>query len=186
MAGIICIETECQVTVRKNRLPLNTEPLMRFISEMYKVPCIYRKVATLSELLYYMKQFRKVEYNKYDIIYFSFHGDTHCIHLEGEKEDLTLQDLAEYGGEAFFGERLVHFSSCKTLFGSRKVAEDFKGTTNARFVSGYTKEVLSDLSAIHDIALFGTYLSSNKPMTAFGKVQKLYQGLQKKLGFIYV
>ena len=42
---------------------------------MYKVPYIYRRVATLSELDYYLKEFRKKEYiNNYDVLYFSFHG----------------------------------------------------------------------------------------------------------------
>lgn len=186
MAGIICIETEFQVAKRVNRLSLNSEPLIRFISEIYRIPCIYRRVATLSELLYYMKQFSKVEYDKYNIIYFSFHGDTHCIHLEGENENLTLGDLADHGGESFFNDRLVHFSSCRTLLGSAKVAEDFKASTHARFVSGYTTSVNLSLSAIHDIALLGAYVTSKRPLTVFSKVQKLHQGLQEKLGFIYV
>ena len=62
MAGIICIETEWQITKKANRLSLNSEPLIRFISEMYGVPYIYRRVATLAELNYYLKQFQKAEY----------------------------------------------------------------------------------------------------------------------------
>ena len=51
--GIICIESELQVTSRGHRLTLNSEPLIRFIHEMYEIPYIYRRVATLSELKYY-------------------------------------------------------------------------------------------------------------------------------------
>lgn len=33
--GIICIETEWQITKRSNRLSLNSEPLMKYISGIY-------------------------------------------------------------------------------------------------------------------------------------------------------
>ena len=42
MNGIICIETEWQITTNRNRRTLNTEPLMQYIHETYKVPYIYR------------------------------------------------------------------------------------------------------------------------------------------------
>lgn len=38
--GIICIETEWQITKRGNRRNLNSEPLMKYISEMYGIPYI--------------------------------------------------------------------------------------------------------------------------------------------------
>ena len=84
--GIICIETEWQITKKKNRLSLNSEPLLRFMEESYGIPFIYRRIATQKELIYYLKQFCKNEYAKYEILYFSFHGQTHGIKLEGEKE----------------------------------------------------------------------------------------------------
>ena len=57
--GIICIETEFEITSNKNRLHLNSEPLLQFLSKTYEIPYIYRKVATIEELKYYFKQFRK-------------------------------------------------------------------------------------------------------------------------------
>lgn len=182
MAGIICIETEWQITKKSNRLPLNTEPLIRFISEMYGVPFIYRRIATLGELEYYLRQFQKKEYSRYDILYFSFHGETHVIHLEGEKDDLHLPDLIEIGGKVF-QDRFVHFSSCRTLLGSDDVALDFKEQTGARIISGYTRSVDSDLAAIHDVAMFGEYLKRKQKTTAFKFLSRNYEGLEKTLGF---
>ena len=96
--GIICIETEWQITKKSNRLSLNSEPLKKYISEMYGIPYIHRRVATLGELKYYLEQFSKKEYmNNYSILYFSFHGNTNAIQLEGEKEDLQLDTLLEIG-----------------------------------------------------------------------------------------
>lgn len=182
MAGIICLETEWQITKRGNRLTLNSEPLMRFINEMYNIPYIYRRIATLSELKYYLNQFQKKEYDKYKIIYFSFHGDTHSIHLEGEKEDLSLNDLQEIGGNVF-QDKFVHFSSCRTLLGSDEISETFKDNSGAKIVSGYTKSVESDLSAIHDVAMFGEFLKHKSVSAVFRNLSKQYEGLEKNLGF---
>lgn len=168
MAGIICIETEWEITTKGNRRNLNTEPLIKFISDLYCVPYIYRRVATLSELTYYLKQFQKKEYQKYNVLYFSFHGDTHAIQLEGEKEALTLFELQEEGGQVF-NNRYVHFSSCRTLLGSEIVSQQFKKESGAKLLTGYTKSVDEDLSAIHDIALIGELLKRKQiaPMFAY-------------------
>jgi len=58
--GIICIETEWEITTKNNSRYLNSEPLLQFISKMYGIPYIYRKVATVEELKYYFKQFSNV------------------------------------------------------------------------------------------------------------------------------
>lgn len=182
--GIICIETEWQITKRANRLNLNSEPLMRFISEMYGIPYIYRRVATKDELKYYLLQFCKKEYaNKYDIIYFSFHGQTHAIHLEGEKEDLSLDDLIEMGASVF-ENRFVHFSSCRTLIGSSAKALSFKERTGAKLLSGYSRSVEGALAAVHDIALFGEYLQHSRLSTLINNMEKNFGEIEKSLGFI--
>lgn len=182
MLGIICIETEWQITKRGNRRPVNSEPLMEFIGTMYNVPYIYRRVATRGELVYYLEQFKKHEYDKYDVFYFSFHGGTHSISLEGDKENISLDDLSEMGGTVFQG-RYIHFSSCRTFLGSAEVNENFKKQSHAKFVSGYTKSVDDDLSAIHDIALLGIYFRAKNKSTSFKKMDEYFHGLESKLGF---
>ena len=185
MAGIICIETEWQITKKDLRRNLNTEPLMRFMGEMYDVSCIYRKVATRSELTYYLKQFQKKEYDRYNVLFFSFHGDKNCICLEGEKEELSLDTLADLGNDVF-RDRYVHFSSCRTFLGADDILYAFKERTGARYISGYTKSVKTDLSAIHDISLLSNFLFSKRPSTVFKKMEKLYKGAEEELGFRYI
>ena len=180
--GIICIETEWQITKKKNRLSLNSEPLLRFLDESYGIPFIYRRIATQRELIYYLKQFCKNEYAKYEILYFSFHGQTHGIKLEGEKELLSLNDLLEIGGD-IFKNRIVHFSSCRTLLGSQKSIDVFKDNSGAKAVSGYPKSVDSVLSAIHDIALFRECQERKQIPAIFRRLESMHEGLQKELGF---
>lgn len=181
--GIICIESELQITTRSNRLTLNSEPLIRFIHEMYKTPYIYRRVATLSELNYYLKEFRKKEYkNNYDVLYFSFHGNTRAIQLEGEKKLLTLNELVEIG-EDVFTDRVIHFSSCRTMLGDEEKLKAFKNRSRAKSVSGYTKSVDSALSAIHDVALMDAFINKNQLPAVFRKMSQLYGNLEEQLGF---
>lgn len=180
--GIICIETEWEITKKNNRVSLNSEPLLRFMEESYKIPFIYRRIATQGELEYYLKQFCKKEYAKYEILYFSFHGQTHGIQLEGEKKILSLNDLLEIGGD-IFKNRIVHFSSCRTLLGSQKSIDDFMNNSGAKAVSGYTRSVDSVLSAIHDIALFRECQEKKQIPAIFRRLKNLHEGLQQELGF---
>ena len=62
--GIICIETEWEVTTRVNRRDMDTNSMLRFFHEVHNIPFIYRRVATERELAYYLKEFGKVEYQK--------------------------------------------------------------------------------------------------------------------------
>lgn len=107
MAGIICVETEFEVTKSKNKLNTNSEHLTKYISEEFGIPYIYRRVATIEEFKYYIKQFKKKEYQKYNIVYFSFHGDTHSICFEGS----GTYDMNELSGicEGCFEDKYVHF-----------------------------------------------------------------------------
>lgn len=180
--GIICIETEWQVTKRNHRLSLNTEPLMKYMSEMYGVPYVYRRVATRAELEYYLKFFNRREYDDCSVLYLSFHGEKHAIILEGEKEPLTLEELRKMGGNVF-NSRYVHFSSCRTLIGSQTIIDRFKKQSKAKMVSGYTKCVDSHDSAIHDIALIGQLLTKKQVPTLLSWMEKRYGGLEEALGF---
>lgn len=180
--GIICIETEWQITTQSNKRNINTEPLIRFLHELNNAPYIYRRVATREELRYYLKKFHNKEYNNYGIFYFSFHRDTHEIVLEGEKERISLSKLAEMSN-GLFKNKYVHFSSCRTLLGSDNELQKFVEESGAKFVSGYTKSVDTDYSAIHDIALIEEILNSNRNVPLLKRMYKLYGGLEEKLGF---
>ncbi len=181
--GIICIETEWQVTIKDNRRYMDTSSMLRFLHEVHQIPFLYRRVATEAELTYYLKEFGKAEYmRRYSILYFSFHGETHTIQLEGDKKDLSLSDLANLG-DSVFSDRLVHFSSCKTMLKSESMVKDFKENTGAKLVSGYTKKVDTMLSCIHDLSLFDSYLSYKKVPSILRRMETVYGGLSKELGF---
>lgn len=183
--GIICIETEWEVlSPKKQRRNMDTNSMLRFLHEVWQIPYLYRSVATEGELMYYLKEFNKAEYKKkYGIIYFNFHGNPHTLHLEGDKKDISLIDLANLGGEVF-ADRLVHFSSCKTMRKGEDVVMEFKNITHAKLVSGYTESVDTMVSAIHDLSLFDTFLSYKQVPSIIKRMETVYGGLSKELGFV--
>lgn len=183
--GIICLETEWEHTVEKNRRSIHTSPLLEFLEKSSECEVIYRRVATKNELQYYLRRFNLRKYDNYSIIYLSFHGNTHSIFLEGEKGDkakLSLSDLAHLS-DGIFKDRFVHFSSCRTLLGSEKELENFKEVTGARCISGYTKSVDGILSAINDIAYFERIFNCQTKKGLESAMAKLYSGLNDELGF---
>ena len=156
--------------------------MLKFISETYNVPYFYRQVATKAELTYYIKQFCKKEYSNFDVFYFSFHGNRQIIQLEGEKEHLSLDELADLS-DNLFKDKFVHFSSCRTLLGSTNPLDQFKSKTGAKVVTGYTKSVDTTLSAILDVALIGEFFTHKQIPSIFNNLEKRFGGLQKELGF---
>ena len=82
-----------------------------------------------------------------------------------------------------FEYRYIHFSSCRTLLGSNSDIENFKYDTGARVVTGYSKSVNSDLSALLDLALFGEYFTHKQIPTIFCNLERRFGGLVKELGF---
>ena len=162
---------------------MDTNSMLRFLHEVHQIPFIYRRVATKGELAYYLKEFGKVEYQKkYSILYFSFHGDTHSIRLEGENKDISLSEL--YQNESnVFTDRLVHFSSCNTMLKGENLVNEFKRNTGAKLVSGYTKKVDTMLSCIHDLSLFDTFLSYKQVPAIKRRMETVYGGLSEELGF---
>ncbi|MBR2050381.1 MAG: hypothetical protein IKK35_00010 [Rikenellaceae bacterium] len=180
--GVICIETEWDITTKNNRRDINSEPLLQFLSKMYGIPYIYRKVATIEELKYYFKQFRKKEYaDNYNMYYFSFHGGTRLVSFESG-EFLELADIAEMANGIFEG-KFVHFGSCRTMRGSKDKIEEFCASVGAKMVSGFTKDVDGALCAIHDVAFIAEIMKCSQIRTVINHMEKLYGGLQDELGF---
>ena len=181
--GIICLESEWEHTKKDNKRDVSSEPLMRFLEKSFGMPYIYRIIATREELKYYLTQFNKANYKrKYGFIYLNFHGWTHSLQLEGDKNLLTMDELQEIGGNVF-QDRFVHFSSCRTFLGSQSVIDDFKEKSGAKMVSGYTKSVDTVLSSIFDIALIKEFQTCQQIPAIIQHLNNRYSGLQEELGF---
>lgn len=188
--NIICLEGEWQYAEsqpKDNRFNLNTAPLLNWLKEYHDIDVIHRNILNRGDLEYYLRFLSplKREFKKYNIVYIACHGWHHALSLEGEDGKIDLEELADISGD-FFKDRIVHFSSCRTLANPDKIKQ-FKDAVGARLVCGYTKSVSPTKSAIADIALFNDLMSlqnvgriTNKERSKFWQS---YRPLLEELGF---
>ena len=191
--NIICFETEWLYNRHKkeNRFNLNCQPILKCLKDFYGCDFIYRNVLTLDDLKYYMDYFntRSFKPAKYPLIYISTHGWNHSISLEGQNPKDPIIDLKQLSQitPGFFEDRIVHFSSCKTLLNT-DAAQQFKDETGALLVSGYQKSVDAMRSVILDMAYFDALqnYSVSTIVKETSRFQQRYASLMKDLKFIFV
>ena len=189
MKNILCFEGEWRYNSqsRNNRFDLNSEPMLRMLKEYHKCNVIYRHILIKDDLQHYFNFFNsnKRERNKFDIVYFACHGWFHSISLEGDEGNVDLDTLATMAGD-FFKDKIVHFSSCKTMANIDK-ARDFKEKTGAKLVCGYKKNVDAIKSIISDTALLNEFLTTNKVGNIrnenVSKFRRIYKSLLDDLQF---
>lgn len=188
--NIICLEAEWEFNNNENKFNLKTERILECLKDFHSFELIHRNVLDKNGLIHYMKYLApsKRGMKKFDIIYFACHGWNHAISLEGEDGLIDLRILAEIAQtNNFFKDRIVHFGSCKTL-SLPDAAEDFKKTTGARLVCGYTKSVDAMKGAIADMALFNHLIDIKNVGTVLNKDRskfwKSYRSLLEELDFV--
>ena len=158
--NIICLEAEWEYRYdKRNKFSLNTEPLLNWLRTFHGCDIVYRHILNKQDLQYYLDYFasHKREFKKYDIIYIACHGWHHAISLEGEDGHIDLSELKTMAN-GFFENRIIHFSSCKTLANPDE-ARKFKEGCGARLVSGYEISVDAMTSAIADAAFFNEIMN---------------------------
>lgn len=181
MRKILCIETDWSFGDRKMLDKSSAEPLMKFFYDSLrkdKFDYIYRRVATKDELQYILNQLKYKAFNDYYIVYFSFHGNNGGIKLEGEKNLLTLEELADMAGDVLV-DKCVHFSSCRTLYCSKESLNYFLDKASPCFLSGYTHTVDFMDSAIIDMVLLKQLLYRERLGTIEAAMNKDYAASQK-------
>ena len=161
--NIICLEAEWEYSEQNpdNRFSLNTLPMLNWLKESYDCEVIYRRFRTKFDLKYYINYFRshrEENFDKYDVIYISCHGEKKSLLIEGQS--IPLKTLANWA-KGFFKDKVIHFSSCRTM--SNKIdSKHFKRDSQALMVSGYQKFVDAMDSSIADIAIMNDLLSQEE------------------------
>lgn len=180
--GIICFESgEFKSHLTKDEF--YARPLLEFLEKTHTVQTIYRNIATLHELQFYFEKIgNKKFHNEYQAVYLSFHGAPQSINLKGSG-NISLEAIAEEAAATdAFTNRHVHFSSCHTLDCDERIIRDFKRTTGAKSVSGYTKVVDTVSAYINELAYFDQLIRYETGATV-KKHMADYQSQLNKLGF---
>lgn len=157
--NIICFDTEWLYNNHKKdeKFSFNCEPMLKALQDRYGIEYIYRRILTREDLIHYMKQFNgKRSKDNFPLIYFSSHGWDGSVYLEGERKRessiIDLEQLAQLWPD-FFKGRIVHFSSCRTMYDLEKVKR-FKKDSHAKKVSGYKVSVDAMDSLAFDFGYF--------------------------------
>lgn len=182
--GIICFETG-DFKKYNTTNEFYALPLLEFMKNEMGIEFIYRQVATRQELEFYLKKIGDKHFkNKYNVVYFSFHGRPENIFLtHDERSNVSLDDLAEMGApyESFLDQH-IHFSSCETLDCDDSLIKTFKRNVGAKTVSGYTKCVNTTPAFINEFAYFHQIFTFNT-LTTIKKHMENYDVQLSKLGF---
>ena len=184
MKNIFCLETEWDLSKAKRmRDKASMLPLLNFLEDSIWVEYIFRKVASRSDLNYYLSQLKYKTYKDYSIVYLAFHGSSKSIEIPAEvKNPLSFEELADISMGAL-EDRIVHFGSCRTLHTSDQIIQNFKDKTGARLVSGYSRSIPFVRSSILDIAYFSELNQTVKVGTIENKMRKYYGELMDEMGF---
>lgn len=175
---IFCLEGEWEKSLKPK---YSVESYLKYLEEAFGIGYIYRKVNSSDSLRKYLKAIDKKEYEKYSVVYLAFHGESKKIELD-HSEILTLDQLAEISGDSF-QDRIIHFGSCRTLFGSDSKLYEFKKLTGAKLISGYTKSIEFFESSLLDMAYLKKIIVYKDPRDIDDFLKKNHPILVKRLGF---
>ena len=141
--GVFCLETD-RWFGQKDRS--SVEPILSLLERLkdYKVPYLYKRVATRRELEYSLERYLKPGFKKYPVLYLAFHGypgnKGQQSGLSLEDENLDMDDLADMmAGRC--AHRVVYFGSCSTLDTHGTRLNSFLRKTGALAVCGYKEEI---------------------------------------------
>lgn len=185
--GIICFETG-EFAKNSTDSQFYALPLLEFMKQAMGINFIYRQIVTRQELEYYLRKIGETRFqNKFDVIYFSFHGQPENICLTRNAKGLiSFEDLAEMAAPyKSFKERHIHFSSCETMNCEEEMICRFRRNVGAKSVSGYTECVDSTAAYINELAYFHQIFLYNTVAT-YKKHMADYQQQLNKLGFTLV
>ena len=175
---IFCLEGEW---VKNPGYKTSVSKALEFFEEIYNIKTHIRDCSTLVELESRMKEYSRKTFHEYEICYFAFHGFKGKIQLKN-KSLVSVPDLAKIIGPTL-QNKIIHFGCCKTLADTKNALE-FKNGTQALAVCGYTLEVDFIESTLFDILLFQVMQKYKTPEAIKNKMDKYYEGMVKKLGFV--
>lgn len=175
--GVFCIEGDWSSRLDDRS---SVRPLLEVLEQREIIRFSHRTAPNIPTLETYLKKWTQKGNQKYGIGYFAFHGSSGALSVGGRK--YTLDDLASSMAGRLTGKTL-YFGSCATLDVTKKAAERFRATTNARAVCGYTEDVDWIESAAFDLNLIQVLSDYQRIDAAFKHLRTYHAGAWRALGF---
>ena len=136
--GIFCLETESW-DKRKRKTPTIVEPVLRLLEQVIGIDYLYRDIATLAELIHFLKQYTKKSYGTYPIPYLGFRGfckeNEVGLSLNDKKKRSICLDEIQKVLQDSLEHRVVYFGACE-IMKARNELWIFWSETKAATVNG--------------------------------------------------
>jgi hypothetical protein len=150
--GVFCLETDWTDITRAPTV----EPLLDLLSRSpIRIPYIHRNVVTRDAFIHYLDKWTQRKHDEFPILYIGFHGvegEVQFGDLRRRTSHMSIDEMEEHLADRCQG-RVIHFSSCRTLFLHERRIQRFLATTKAIAVSGYGRDIDWIRSAVLDMAL---------------------------------
>ena len=150
MRGIFCIETACWTSRESGRgkhpaVQPSVRPILQLITALQGTPCIHRRFTTAEQLQRLLRLATSPRYGAFPVIYVACHGETQRLSLRragarGRERSLRLDELAQPLAGRGAGKLMV-FSACRFMRGSRRTLGRFVRDTGVEALMGYERDV---------------------------------------------
>jgi len=155
-------------------------PLLEVADAVGKIRFLHVPVLTRESFDAAVRMWRQRQYSEYSIGYFALHGSPGRL-LIG-RQSVTLGELGEMLRGACRG-RLLYFGSCETLGIPDEELAEFRRTTGARAIIGYTESIDWLESSAFDLLLLEAAAHYKRPDALEKWMRKNYAELCTRLGF---
>ena len=175
MRGIFCIETACWTSRESGRgkhpaVQPSVRPILQLITALQGTPCIHRRFTTAEQLQRLLKLATSPRYRAFPVIYVACHGETQRLSLRragarGRERSLRLDELAQPLAGRGAGKLMV-FSACRFMRGSRHTLGRFVRDTGVEALMGYERDVGWLESAQLELGLLAALTRDDAPPSA--------------------
>ena len=175
--GVFCIEGRWSASLKDTK---TVRPLLDLAGVVEKIDFLHVAVLTRESFEVAVRTWHQKQYSKYSVGYFALHGTRGRL-LVG-RQTVSLRELGEMLRGVCKG-RVLYFGSCETLGVADEEIDEFRRTTGARAVIGYTKSIDWLESSAFDLLLLKAATDYQRPDALERAMRKNYGELCLRLGF---
>lgn len=140
----------------------------------------YHRAATRDAFELYLRRWRLKRNASYEVLYIAAHGAAGEISVADGA--IPIEELAELLAGSCQG-RVIYFGSCSTLRLPERRLADFRQTTGARAVVGYTRDVGWTDSAAFDLLQLSAIVRRRRWSTISRLAKEEHGPFAERLGF---
>ena len=175
--GIFCVEGDWSSNLADRA---SVRDMLEMLEAVDGIPFIHEPVGDSVDAFHgALRKWKQKKYASYSIGYFAFHGKPGKLLLG--RRVVTLKQIGETLKGACAG-RILYFGSCSVLQITEEAVEEFRETTGAEAVVGFTRDVSWLASAALDLILLEALAENRERREVEKWLRHEYGALARHLG----